>query len=68
METKLIQVPLPIELRKRLQAVAKADRRSMTQEALSMLEMEIQRRESELGLRWEGVSAHDIGTFNKEAQ
>jgi plasmid stability protein len=45
MESKLLQINVPVELRERLRAVAKRDRRSMSAEALTMLEAEVNRRE-----------------------
>jgi len=54
MKTKLLQIQMPIDLRKRLERLAEIDRRSMTSEALSILEEEIDAR---LATRKNGIPA-----------
>ena len=44
METKLLQLQVPADLREKLREIAETDRRSMTAEAIWILEREIDRR------------------------
>jgi len=44
METKLLQLPIPLDLRERLKELADSDRRSMTAQAIWILENEVTRR------------------------